>query len=81
MGNLPHRMAVFRELEREAQRTTRLDVCVVRNRTEWLDEENRDDQLAELDDLGVDWLVMRPRGATCDEILDGIAELREMVGG
>jgi probable F420-dependent oxidoreductase len=80
LATLPERLSTLRELEAREGRATRLEVCFVRNRTEWLDDHDREDQVRQLKELGVDWLVLRPRGRTPDEIVEGVAELRDVVG-
>ncbi|MGW0630575.1 TIGR03619 family F420-dependent LLM class oxidoreductase [Streptomyces sp. NPDC002758] len=77
---LPRRLEQCREHLAEAGRTTPFETCFVRTGTKWLANPVRAaEQLAVLDDAGLDWLELKVRGRTLAERRDSIEALKDVI--
>jgi probable F420-dependent oxidoreductase len=81
-GALAARVAVLRELEEEHGRTTPLQLCFVRPRTEWL--EQGDDfvreEIGRFEAVGVDWLAFTVSGGTAAKVVESVERFAQAAG-
>ena len=81
LAALADRIRLMRELAAEAGRTPPLDVCLVRARADWLDRPLPQvrEELAALEELGVNWLAVALRGSMQEQLGPGLDRLAEAV--